>query len=151
MGTCPLNEPAPCSEFSSAGPGGAGTSAVGKGPFFTLHGLTFMQKPLYLGSQAGLWRAEWVWLEAGPGSHSETTFTCLRKDVLDTKRNLETRLEQEAYLRDGKQPGNCNCLAFKLLINRNIIFYFFLNELQAEVQFSDLMGLDEQNELAADH
>lgn len=91
MGTCPLNEPVPRSEFSIAGPGGAGTSAASKGPFFALHGLKFMQKPLYLETQAGLWRAEWVWLEAGPGSHSEAIFTCLRKDVLEMKRNFLAR------------------------------------------------------------
>lgn len=43
-----------------------------------------MQKPRSLETQAGLWRAGWVWQEAGPGSHSEDTSGC-RQDVFGVK------------------------------------------------------------------
>lgn len=93
MGTCPsvsqLHAQSSASQAQGlAGQaGGAGAPAAGKGPFFTLHDLKFVQKPLSLEPQAGRRGAEWVWPEAGPGSHSEATFARLRHDALGIKGN----------------------------------------------------------------
>lgn len=56
-----------------------------------------MQKPQSPETQAGLWRAGWMWQGAGPGSHSEATFSGCRENVLGVKGELGgNRQEEEA-------------------------------------------------------